>query len=525
MIPLVPTRAIFLWFLSIYIFLGGIECSTPEIQLPDQYESWPNLSSSRAVALRSQRDFSTNISIASNVVMGVNLTTVVFEHDGYNSSALQSIRTLLNVGVQALAIDLYYNEFTKDWSLCPLDSTNVNSSSSQRCSEVSDFNLTSVVNTIDTFISGTDTVLSTNVLYILLRINPIVYRNSVHLSGIHHLGNQFRGIRELVTPESMNPLSLPTVHQLLFNSDLRVITTIVEDNLLPNTTYNISSDMNTLFVGSSVINSTTFKFNNTLPLIYEPVSKFDDQTASEVDETTFTFTHEIEDDYFTVESYRDIILHGFSPIISRNFNNLSDISTFLDNSFWSWAPGEPISGNTTASSSSNGKIENVLNDRCVIITKQGWKSVPCNDKYHSVCTDGKPGNFILTKSLSDYTTSNENCYSLGKKYSVAVPVNAVQQHKLMGMIPTSELGLWIDVNSLSSSNCWVQGLNSVCPYQKTISTRIFVRMLGIGGFIAFLLLVLLISLQFSKMPVHQNRHHWKKLMQNKLANQYEGVPA
>ncbi|VEU23860.1 DEKNAAC105006 [Brettanomyces naardenensis] len=529
---LVLLKSMRIVFCLLMVVASGI--ATDNNTSDNQLESWPNLSANRAIALRTQRDVSGNATVASAVVMGVNLTSVVFEPFGYNDNSLADIRTLLNVGVEAMTIDAYYNEYTEDWTLCPYDILASNSSTG-KCGDVASFNISSIVTTMNEFLSATDTVLSTNVLYILLNLNSIVYPNASSMTGIHRLGKVFQGIENLVTPEVFNVESQPTLHELLFTKDLRVFTIVVEDNLLSNTTYDISLDLDTLFVSSEIasnINKTQVEASGQtlvpLPAVYQNFNEGNISSLDDSNSSSFRFLYETEDNEYIIDSFRNTLLSGYSPIISRSFPNLANISSFLENSFWSWAAGQPpVQSAASPSSSGNSTVANQASVyRCAILTDHGWTTAACSSKFRCACLNPSDSDrFVITKDASDYMSAEETCYELGDEYVFALPHTAMEQRDMMDMLPEGLTGVWININSISSGNCWVEGLITACPYQKTISRRIFIRMITPGSVVAFLLLCLIAVFQFDRVPVQKNRKHWRKLMHDQLGDEFEGVPS
>ena len=492
-----------------------------------QQEAWPNLSSTRAVAMRTQRDISENATITDEIVIGVNLSSVIFEQFGYNSDSLSDINTLLDVGVQALYIDLYYNEYSRDWALCPLESL-ITNNSSKRCERPQTFNITSLIGVINNFISLTDTVLNTNPLYLLISVHSMVFTESKYITGIHYLESAFHAVNNLVMPSDLNISSMPSLKKLLFTDNLRAFAVLINDDLQVNTTYKENSDLNTIFISSTLLGTQRWKQishnHPTLPVIWKDINTIDNETISNTTESSFRFTY--SDDNLTLDRFVNSIRTGYSPIISQKFTKLSDISTYLEFSSWSWAIYQPTFENAGSASDEKSSSEIAKLNRCAIITSSGWKVAKCGDKYRILCRSSKrPHTFAVSKLYSNYLTASELCYNLGSEYDIAIPNTAFEQDKAIKMLSSFDSGLWIDINSLSSSNCWVKGLNAICPYQKTISRMIFIRMITPAAVIAFILLSLLTLLQFNRVPVHQNRRRWRKLAQDHIANDVEGVPS
>lgn len=79
----------------------------------------PTASGGEIVAIRTQRDVSMNVPIDQTLSLGLSLSQAIFSEQGYTDSALQSVQTVLNLGVETLMLDLYWNEYISKWQLCP----------------------------------------------------------------------------------------------------------------------------------------------------------------------------------------------------------------------------------------------------------------------------------------------------------------------------------------------------------------------------------------------------------------------
>lgn len=551
-----------------------------------QRNSWPYLSKNRAVAIRTQRDVSTNVTVADNVVSGVSLSTVLFEPFGYNSSSLQGFSQLMDAGVQSFILDLYYNENSQSWLLCP-KSTVLGEQSSPAFSECqnSDFNLTSVVSSMNKFIDSTDNELSINVMFLLLRLHSFsipprtnVSDNSLN-SNITSLSDSISRIRRIVSPFSFAEYNLPTLGTLLSKYTLRVFPIIVENNLPSNSSYNLLPDASTLYLSSSVKNINTY-LQTTSFNILDLQLKYHRQincTESLVEDSSIKFSYDTEESPFTLNSYWNSIKCGYSPIINHAFKNIIDISTFLDISTWSWAPFQPTATgidvlsypdlltnltnrglpnlkdlnvtfttsssdqdgyNVTLSDNQNSSLVSTTNsdgdddqdqddeylNRCAVLTRLGWIATSCDRKIGYVCQNLRnSSDFIVVDDKKTYMNAVRDCQSLDGKYDLAAVRNVYEQYKLLSMMTNSTLYFWININSLSTENCWVVGLETDCPYQAVISHRIFIQLITPSSIMALLLFLLLVALQGQRLPVHKNRKHWKKLLNEKLKNEYDGI--
>lgn len=538
-----------------------------------QAKEWPNLSRTRAIGIRTQRDVAENSTLEYTIAPGLDLSTVVFDTYGYNSNSLTQFRTLMNVGVQTFAIHLYFDETNQNWLMCSENKIleQVDSNNYTEC-DVSTFNLTSVITTLNEFLAATNNDLDINLMFLLLDLNSINFNTSKTIpsnltdSGIKSLGSVFNSIQKVVSPLTVDNNALPTLRNLLFKLSKRVFPVIIDNNLSSDTSYNLSDDKYTFFTSldSNTDASVTF---NVLDMEIKQEDEIECQTFQiAYDNSSLHFSYDNEDEPFTLESYWESVRCGYSPIINHSFNNLSDISEFLDVALWSWAPYQPtqtdinelsipnVFSNLTdrgipyyisqlesmqndtdvyEDNSSNNSSDNNNDDdtdeysnRCAVLSKIGWIAVSCDKKFYAVCVNQKnSSDFVITNEKKTYGNSIYECNSMDGHYQLAIPRNTLQQYYMISKIPSGENVVWINLNSLSSKNCWVTGMGSTCPYQAVVSHHIFVQMITPSSVMGFLLFVLFLVMQFQQLPVHKNRKYWRKLLNEKLKNDYDGVPS
>lgn len=69
--------------------------------------------------MRAERDISLDIPIDQHTPFGISANRVIFDVQGYNTGALSTLQTALNVGINSIMLDMYWNEYTGRWQLCP----------------------------------------------------------------------------------------------------------------------------------------------------------------------------------------------------------------------------------------------------------------------------------------------------------------------------------------------------------------------------------------------------------------------
>lgn len=81
--------------------------------------NWPGLSTRAEQAYRAQRDIALGIPLDQLTPFGISANRLIFDVEGYSRDSLSTLNTVLNVGINAVMLDIYWNEYTKRWQLCP----------------------------------------------------------------------------------------------------------------------------------------------------------------------------------------------------------------------------------------------------------------------------------------------------------------------------------------------------------------------------------------------------------------------
>ena len=276
----------------------------------------------------------------------------------------------------------------------------------------------------------------------------------------------------------------------------------------------------------------------------------------------------------TKENLLQAVDCGWSPIINTTLSSNStipDSHTFsqldylnlLHGTVWSWAQGEP------AAPPYNLTEEELSMSRCASMstTTGRWKVTDCTTNYHVACRiSDRPYNWTVGKRTGSYfdaiklcpkhttfdvpRTPLENNYLL-QAVSV-LTLGAAQQTgklnealfvegELEGFLPnpiiqrTSHMSstdqIWIDLQSLRQTGCWVRGgssgVEAECPYVDDDSER---KAIVVPTVAAVIVLVVAGLTVFAKL----GNRRWEKVQKRRRREarklrkegwQYEGVPA
>ncbi|CCH41448.1 putative secreted protein [Wickerhamomyces ciferrii] len=519
--------------------------------------NYPSLSSNRVTAIRSQRDVAANVSIDQITTAGIRLSKTLFDREGYTNDTLKNVWTLLNGGIQNLVIDIYWNENTGEFQLCPIDmsgrlSTRAESTGviyydadddDYKCDNV--LTLQGLIDVVFRFTSETDTNLSANLILLMFNTHGLLKKsssNSQNNDNITYSNNntlsqilQSTFSYKLYTPsaltadrfvnrtynsEEQSNDGFPTVSHFLFTDKRRVVSTIWQDNLPSNTTYNLTSDYNIVFPQSDLNSSFTSLNNTVVPSTEEEFIN----TAN----GNWRFAYDDDNTKFNNGSIRHLIDWGYSPILNSAVLESSDIASIFNTSLWSWDSAEPLEENIAKEI--NKDSDNTRNSqtayKCAALSSTGWKVENCYDSKYVACRkQSRAFEWELSLDKQTYFNAEDVCPD---NTNFSVPRTALQQYSLVNYLKTlpENHSIWIDMNSISINDCWVTGgPNSNCPYQKVTNERNFAEMLTPASVFCLVIFLGMILLRLKRVPVQDNRKHWKKLLQQNKENEYEGVPS
>ncbi|KAH3664409.1 hypothetical protein WICMUC_005794 [Wickerhamomyces mucosus] len=508
--------------------------------------NWPELSARRVIAIRSQRDISANVSLAQLSLNGVSLSNVLFDSDGYTTESLSNVYNMLNTGIQSLYVDLYWNEKLKKFQLCPVEFENdtnlfANGDIEQFDGYTCQYGLGfgDLASQIQNYTAESDTNLADNIIILILNLKYLDTNTSysASLTGnwndtlpqilIDYFGeslytqSNLERDRQQYTNNTELPDGFPTLSNFLFKEEKRIIAIIDSSYIPSNSSYNSSMDSHYTFKWSD-LNGSSVSIDNTTEILSS-------NNFLKKSQQLWRFTYDNSLEEFTNSTVRNLTFNGYSPILNHTLSNLSDISTVFESSLWSWASGEPLTEAEARELYSNTSETAQMAFKCAAVNLEGQFHVSnCYEKkYVAYQNSSNHFQWSLSKEKHSYFSSKEELDD-DTTYTFTVPKTSLQQNSLkfyLNSVSVNE-SIWIDLNSIAVDNCWVSGgPYASCPYQVVSSKRNFVEMLSIGSTFSLLLIFIISFLRLRKVPVRDNKKHWKKLLSQYADNDYEGVPS
>lgn len=513
-----------------------------------------SLPSYMATAQQSQRDVAFNVSIAQNQYMGIDLTNTVFKAYGYTTSSLGYVIDLLNMGYQSLYSDVYWNDETSKWQLCPFalpksaesgTAYTINEGSNETVLCESNVTLSSLYSAISTYISTSDTDYSARVILINLGLS------SVNTSSISQTWEQLSfGTSNLTGPEvegftdriytpsalaedrktgsylsflgstsSNTETAYPSARDFLLYIKKRVIANAFYRNINPKSiSYNFEKEDSSYFFlagDNSFTPYTTIVDTANISCSWNNVIQYDQKSWRSVGETSGM--------QFSNSSLQEFSDCGFGPVINRTITSINDLLPPLLNSYWSWAPGQPFVSNSTKTSANSGPVA----FQCAQLYEDGWRVGNCYDSHGVLCRQNNSefGWFIGKGSHSYFEAENacsNDSYFAAPKTALD---NAVSKQVVRNMTST-EFPVWIDLNDISVADCWVTGGPlATCPYDSQQSNRNGVALISVAAAVSALLLGVIFLLTVESIPLRRNQGRWRRLIAKYSEIQYEGVPS
>ncbi|CCK70322.1 Mtc6p KNAG_0E00540 [Huiozyma naganishii CBS 8797] len=496
--------------------------------------SWPQIYVQQQTAMRSQRDLMRNVTVDQIPYVGVNLGKVLFnnasdiENSYYNtpqslngSVLLDTFSSLLNSGVQSFVLDVELG--VNSWII-----------------KDTPLSLQAFLQTLETFIVQSHDDLSANILLLLINFetgpnNGTLWKNwmaSTHDSNMNltyvfdkYIGSHFiyapadlrkdqvTMINDTVTNNSS--VQWPTVQNFLFDKRKRLIVTELT-NILNYTD------------SSYIFPPGTFHYDSTNSSLSCPSS------VEEIEETA-AVSWRFLDAPFTPDDIEQYIGCGLNPLIANDYNitSITNVVDLLHHSLiWTWGDGEPRLSNSRLLM---GK-DSMQAYNCALIRYTAenqsisWAVGNCFNSKLGLCRS-EEDQYLWDvaddrESYFDYENFKDPLCRPG--YNFSLPQTPLEERSLLLHLSnvTDNLELWVNLNSISVSNCWVVGgLYAMCPYENAVSKRSFVASLVPVVAVSACLLLVVLYLTVVSVPIHDNRKNWRRVVNQISKSEFEGVPS
>ncbi|KAK5782028.1 Mtc6p PWA37_002368 [Arxiozyma heterogenica] len=508
-------------------------CSATSITNFFNEEAWPSISVQRQNAIRSQRDIMRNITIDQIPYVGVDLRKVLFNQESidrinevneqYSSklfkvneteALLNNLSSLFNTGLQTMVLDLEIRNNT--WMIVETNIT-----------------FQQYLTILQQFLIESHYDLSANIQVLLLNIqnntNVTINSNSSNTTNMTHLFDTYLGSNYIFTPKdflshqyanfSITKIPRwPTAQEFLFTNNNRLIIAEITSQL--NLTENPY-----IFPGETLHYETMY---STLPC---------PRTNSEINQMQ-KISWRFLNSQFTPTNITKCIDCGLSPIISNPYD-ISNITTIvkliIPSIVWTWANNEPrLSNSKLLMGKDSIKIYNCAKIKYLSSNSTlTWYVGDCYNKLSGLCKkDNTNDDWLVTSSEMSFFHFDDNINSpCPDGYNFSLPITPLESLSLSFYLNNSDFSFydekefWINLNSISVSNCWVIGENTMCPYRSEISTRNFLEMILPISIVSFLLLVAVFYLSLLTIPIHDNRKNWRTIVSQVSKSEFEGVPS
>ncbi|KAL6946863.1 hypothetical protein ACO0QE_001715 [Hanseniaspora vineae] len=516
-------------FQALFVFLSCVvsfsfasslhlESTSPEI--------YPNLSTQAFRGLIIQRDVLRPVPLSQLPSLGVNFTQVFLPSNNHhfgNSTELENyINVLLNSGIGTLGIDIVYD--TDQWNI---HNTNIP--------------FAWFLKVIQRYISSTQSEVSVTSLFLILKVRYLdtvveqVSFNATTLNTLNHDIEANINVNKIFRPQQQGAnQTWPILNNFLYSSSQRLV---------------IFSANKDSYTNKVLGGNKTFVFTS------EAINYMDVPDKSEINiehpvSSDLNFPIVASDNY-NETSIKDVLYNGYMPLISNT--NLTEIPILLNSTLlWGWKKGQPSETYALDPfARDNNKISSFA---CASLqydyetNSSFWKVSDCYQKLPILCHNADDNEwFIPTKHKIQFfsvTSDNEqvsNNHGCPDGYLFNIPTTPLAISQLNYAFSKqyeedqasfyfangTNNSVWIDLNSISASNCWVVGgSHAICPYAKYVTARNFVKMvLPLACCIGALLLIVIL-LKFRKLPIQNNRRRWRRIVKESEKNAAaDGVPS
>lgn len=488
-----------------------------------------NSSQRLTYALLSERTISSEYKFNKVPEILLNISSVLTKSDDLSmNDAFLILQNFIKAGVTGFVIDLEYNEDASDWLV-----HNQNSY----------LTFGFILQILNSFSVNKINLTNLRITHVLLNI--------VNKDNLDHLENKIQLIQRSIT-NSLNTemiLTLDTLKAYEGWPNLQEIILYEYKQFMFHYT-NVETDST-----SYVMSAKNVDMINDDSLTY--------QCPLKVDSSSRTLTYK-NSETFTSKSISEAIYCGYKAIISNPFENFDETIQALNSSLvWGWGKNEPVSaginfGEYEGFSSNFGGgyylgcadlnvsmlFDAEGNKTMVDVNNYLWWNVAnCFDSKHVLCK--YPDNYddwYISQNPVDFfhlrSNSTSNSVEIGcpngtffdipktpqEMLSVYQSLRKEENRTLIDVI--KKHGIWIKLNSISLSTCWVVGdSKTVCPYQQFINKRNFFKMvlpLIISG---GCLIMAIFLLKFRRLPVQNDNKQWRKFTKDFInKSDPDGVP-
>lgn len=237
---------------------------------------------------------------------------------------------------------------------------------------------------------------------------------------------------------------------------------------------------------------------------------------------------------------------GISPVLNATManatadQNFAPYMSFVASSLWSWYPGQPPDLSSSSTSTETDSKQYHCAAMNITAPSSGrWQVTSCNTKLLGACRRGDSAfEWTLSTQSGTYDTIGQGCpsnttFSVPRTAAENAFLHVVAQSTLDPSALTNDATdansqsqlVWIDLNDLDATGCWVSGANSRCPYtqsQPDSSHRIGRPTVAAVIVFCLALLTILVKCAANRRTTVQRR---RRTRHKDGLGEYEGIPS
>jgi hypothetical protein len=226
-----------------------------------------------------------------------------------------------------------------------------------------------------------------------------------------------------------------------------------------------------------------------------------------------------------IPSLTNLTSCGLSPYLNTTLSNATadqnpqPYIAFAHSSFWSWAPGSPIN---TTNSNTGATVERCTTMRTSPYAGR-WMTQDCAARHFAAC-QSRSNPYYWELSSTEGTYYQTSC---PRDTVFSVPHTALENRYLLSAVQAHDSRpgtVFLNFNALDVPDCWVEGVNSTCPYVSRTDTN-KVRIVVVPTVAAVAIFLLAALTFFVKCAANRREDKRGRKRRNVGGWEYEGVPS
>jgi hypothetical protein len=296
--------------------------------------------------------------------------------------------------------------------------------------------------------------------------------------------------------------------------------------------YNLTTDLATVFPPGTIHDYHTTKFSSSGEITSGCLFSPSDPILTDTTNSSFALSlspalnlGSTPNTTLPIPSLTNLTSCGLSPYLNTTLSNATadqnpqPYIAFARSAFWTWAPGSPVN---TTNSNPGATVERCTTMRTSPYAGR-WMTLDCTARHFAACqSPSNPYHWELSSSEETYYQA-----SCPRDTVFSVPHTALENSYLLHTVkshPSRPEIVYLNLNALDVPDCWVEGVNSTCPYiSRTDTNKVRIVVVPTVAAVAIFLMAALTF--FVKCAANRREDKRGRRRRNVGGWEYEGVPS